>query len=42
MSTILENVETSNSYRKRLHIKGASEIILRSCSTYLDSEGNVK
>ena len=42
MSTVLENLKTSNSYGKRLHVKGASEIIINCCSHYLDIEGNVK
>jgi len=43
MSTVceLEDHETTeHNYPKRLHIKGASEIILGTCSHYLDSEGN--
>lgn len=39
MSTILENIETSNSYGKRLHVKGASEIVKNCCSHYLDADG---
>ena len=31
MSTVIENVDTSNSYGKRLHVKGASEIVLSCC-----------
>jgi Ca2+ transporting ATPase len=42
MSTVLENLETSNAYGKRLHIKGASEIVKNCCSHYLDEAGNVK
>lgn len=42
MSTVIENVETSNSYGKRLHIKGASEIVMDCCSHYLDSKGQVR
>jgi magnesium-transporting ATPase (P-type) len=42
MSTIVENLQTSNSYGKRLHVKGASEIVKNCCSHYLDVEGNVK
>lgn len=36
MSTIVENLETGNSYGKRLHVKGASEIVKNCCSHYLD------
>jgi magnesium-transporting ATPase (P-type) len=42
MSTILENVKSSNSYAKRLQIKGASEIVKNCCSHYLDAEGTVR
>ena len=42
MSTVMENVQTKNSYSKRLHIKGASEIVKNCCSHYLDSEGQVR
>jgi len=42
MSTIIENVETPNGYNKRLHVKGASEIVKNCCSHYLDADGNVK
>lgn len=37
MSTICENVEGVG---KRLHIKGASEIVKNCCSHYLDADGN--
>ena len=43
MSTVLnldESEETENNYPKRLHVKGASEIILESCHYYLDADGN--
>lgn len=39
MSTILENMETEGSYGKRLHVKGASEIIVSSCTHYIDANG---
>lgn len=39
MSTVIENVETSNDYGKRLHVKGASEIVKQCCSHYLDADG---
>lgn len=43
MSTILENVEEADpSYKKRLMIKGASEIVKNCCSHYLDADGSVK
>lgn len=42
MSTIIENVETSNDYGKRLHVKGASEIVKGCCSHYLDENGDKK
>lgn len=43
MSTILELEEdekTEHNYAKRIHIKGASEIVLATCTHYLDSSGN--
>lgn len=42
MSTVVENLPTSNSYGKRLHVKGASEIVKNCCSHYLDVDGKVK
>ena len=36
MSTI---IEPEGSGGKRIHIKGASEIVLESCTTYLDANG---
>jgi len=41
MSTVVENLETTNSYGKRLHVKGASEIVKNCCSHFLDIDGNV-
>jgi len=41
MSTVIENVtDNENGYSKRLHVKGASEIVVETCSHYLDFEGN--
>ena len=45
MSTVIElaaNEKTEYGYAKRIHVKGASEIILSTCNFYLDSEGNKK
>ena len=42
MSTVLnldEAEATEHSYPRRLHVKGASEIILESCNYYLDENG---
>lgn len=40
MSTILEHVgQTEHGYDKRLHIKGAAEIVLATCSHYLNQDG---
>ncbi len=37
MSTIMENVTDSETgYDKRIHLKGASEIVLKSCTHYLN------
>ena len=41
MSTVLENVtDNAKGYDKRIHVKGASEIVLATCTTYLDNDGN--
>lgn len=42
MSTVItvDGEQTEHGYNQRLHVKGASEIILESCSYYLDKEGN--
>jgi Ca2+-transporting ATPase len=42
MSTVIElpsGVSTDHGYSKRLMIKGASEIILDTCTHYLDANG---
>ena len=40
MSTILEHIEkTEYNYDKRIHMKGASEYVLDSCSHYLNADG---
>lgn len=42
-STILEGIEDNEfGYSKRLFVKGASEIVLTSCSHYVDEDGNRK
>lgn len=45
MATVVELPEnevsqTQFGYGRRVHVKGASEIVLESCTTYLDEEGN--
>lgn len=43
MSTILEledHDKVEHGYPKRLHVKGASEIVLATCSHYIDTAGN--
>jgi magnesium-transporting ATPase (P-type) len=41
MSTVVELPENhDNGHNKRLHVKGASEIVVETCSHYLDFEGN--
>jgi len=42
MSTVIEEVQTKNGYNKRLHIKGASEIVKNCCSHYIDYDGQVQ
>jgi Ca2+-transporting ATPase len=42
MSTVLDLPDGESSehgYAKRLHVKGASEIILKTCSHYLNADG---
>ncbi len=40
MSTILENIpDTETGYDKRVHLKGAAEYVLNSCSHYLNKDG---
>jgi len=40
MSTIMNNCgSTEYGYDKRIHMKGASEIVLSCCSHYLDQDG---
>ncbi len=40
MSTIMTNCgKTEHGYDKRIHIKGASEIVLEACTYYLDHDG---
>jgi P-type Ca2+ transporter type 2B len=41
MGTILSDIQDNEfGYNKRLYVKGASEIILTSCSHYIDEDGN--
>lgn len=43
MSTILEHIkDNEHGYDKRVHMKGASEIVLGNCSRYLDIDGKIK
>jgi len=44
MSTVVETEgidgeQMEHGYTKRLHVKGASEIVLTTCTHYLDSNG---
>lgn len=41
MSTIIDNATGSRPYDKRLLIKGASELVLKSCNTYVNESGQV-
>ena len=42
MSTILTQIDdNTHGYDKRLHVKGAAEIVLASCSHYINEEGVV-
>ena len=40
MSTILTSItDNSNGYDKRIHMKGASEIVLGNCTKWMNAEG---
>lgn len=40
MSTIIKNCgDTEHNYDRRIHLKGAAEIVLKSCSHFLNQEG---
>ena len=40
MSTIIENCgNTETGYDKRIHMKGAAEIVLAACTHYLNQDG---
>lgn len=40
MSTIIENCgQTEHGYDKRIHLKGAAEIVLGACNFYLNQDG---
>jgi len=42
MSTILTSIrDNEHGYDKRLHIKGAAEIVLDSCSKYINADGDI-
>lgn len=43
MSTVITNVKDNEyNYDKRLHVKGAAEIILSSCTHYINEDGEVE
>lgn len=41
MSTILENVDNGTDYGKRIHMKGAAEIVLKRCNRFIDAKGDI-
>jgi magnesium-transporting ATPase (P-type) len=42
ITTILENInDNEHGYDKRCHMKGAFEILIRSCTKFLGSDGEV-
>jgi Ca2+ transporting ATPase len=42
MSTILQNVkDNENGYDRRIHMKGASEIVLGNCSKWMNQDGQI-
>jgi len=41
MSTVIQNAHGKDSYDRRLLIKGASEIVVGSCSTYMNEKAEI-
>jgi magnesium-transporting ATPase (P-type) len=42
MGTVLENIkDNENGYSKRVHLKGASEIVLGNCTKWMNQDGQV-
>lgn len=42
MSTILTSIkDNSNGYDKRVHMKGASEIVLGNCTKWMNQDGDI-
>jgi len=40
MATVVSNVKNAEyGYPKRVHVKGASEMVLATCSHYIDNDG---
>ncbi len=40
MATVVSNVKNAEfGYPKRVHVKGASEMVLATCSHYIDADG---
>ena len=37
---VLPGEKTEHGYSKRIHVKGASEIVLATCNSFLDALGN--
>ena len=41
MSTIIENASGKGGFDRRILIKGASEIVMRACTNYINANGAV-
>jgi len=39
VSTIISNATGNGGYDKRIHVKGASEMVLKNCTHYIDENG---
>ncbi len=41
MATILENVDNGSDYKRRIHMKGAAEMVLKRCNRFIDAQGKI-
>lgn len=41
MSSVIENIDNGTSYNKRIHMKGASEIVMECCDKIINANGEV-
>lgn len=42
MSTIIENTDSNDGYNKRIHIKGAPDLLINACSHYMTADGQIQ